>query len=283
MLIAYLEHRIGVEYRQMDNNNAGVQKPSYKDVLHRTDGDLYIFFLVGNGVLYWDPVDAPWYSAHTPGPRVRSTTGDGGVLPTYIPETGCGPLGGSLRSIIDATPLFNASVKDFNSGDTTTESGSRLFWFANLRDTSATMMHVVRTLGPRALASQSKLYEGMQKKLPKLQWQLDTTQIFASSLAGLQAMFLYSPYNHLEWNTNSVLQLQRLGYEGVPGKRTTGEKCPGAVPVTQPGDVLTDPLNLSDATHSTLARGKSGHRDGSRSESLSAGDPDFYISDFSKY
>ncbi|KAI3328900.1 hypothetical protein HD806DRAFT_548173 [Xylariaceae sp. AK1471] len=339
-----------------------------RDELYRTDGDTYIFFLVGNGVLYWDPVDDPWYQAHTPGPNIRSTVGDAGILATYMPdeaaspvacveqfqfcntaypsETGCGPLGGSVGSVLGAAPLFNTSNAELASGNTTTEPGSRLSWFINQQTTSATVAHIVRTLGPRALASQSKLYQGLQQKLPKEQWQLDMTQIWASSLAGLQAIFLstaqgqtdkelqpyralpgdaetqhlcnnqkmrsaqytsfslfgllftfvtgaliiatsfliepvtkllckrdlYSQYNHLEWGTNSVLQLQRLGYEGVPGTRTVWQKCTSAVPITEP-DVPMDPLNVSDSTHPTLARvvsmSKDSHKEGGLSESRS--------------
>jgi hypothetical protein len=57
-----------------------------RDELYRTDGDTYILFLVGNGVLYWDSVDAPWYQAHTPGLDVRSTVGKGGRIKTYMPD-----------------------------------------------------------------------------------------------------------------------------------------------------------------------------------------------------
>ncbi|KAI0552539.1 hypothetical protein F4679DRAFT_70859 [Xylaria curta] len=336
-----------------------------RDELYRTDGDTYIFFLVGNGVLYWDPVDAPWYQAHTPGPNIRSTVGEGGLLATYIPdeaaspvacveqfqfcntaypgETGCGPLGGSFGSVVGAAPLFNTSYKELGSGNTTTEAGSRLLWFINQQTTSATVAHIVRTLGPRGLASQSKLYQGVQPTLPKEQWQLDMTQIWASSLAGLQAIFLttaqgqtdeelqpyralpwdgetqhlcnsqkmrsaqytsfslfgllftfvtgaliigisflvepvakflckrdlYSQYNHLEWGTNSVLQLQRLGYEGVPGTETVWRKCTSTVPVTE-SDILMDPLDVSDSAHPTLARAVSMSKD-SHKGSLSKG------------
>jgi hypothetical protein len=182
------------------------------DELYRNDGDTYIFFLIGNGVLYWEPADAAWYQAHIPGPVLKSNVGKGGNLTTYIPdeaasplgcveqfqycntayprETGCGPLAGSIGSALGAASLFNVTAEELVTGNTTTAAGSRFSWFINQQSASATVAHVVRTLGPRALASQSKLYQGIQKQLPMNQWQLDMTQIWASSLAGLQAMFL---------------------------------------------------------------------------------------------
>ncbi|KAI1746338.1 hypothetical protein F4680DRAFT_442612 [Xylaria scruposa] len=169
------------------------------------------------------------------------------------------------------------------------------------------------------------LYQGVHPKLPKEQWQLDMTQIWASSLTGIQATFLataqgqtdeelqpyrallpwdemrsaqytsfslfgllftfvtgaliigissliepvakslckrdlYSRYDHLELGTNSVLQLQRFGYGGVPCRRTIWQKCTSTVPVTE-SDVLMDPLDVSDSAHPTLVRAVSMSKD----------------------
>ncbi|KAI0195921.1 hypothetical protein F4808DRAFT_474530 [Astrocystis sublimbata] len=337
-----------------DDNSEGF---SPRDELYRTDGDIYILFLAGNGVLYWDPVDAPWYQAHMPGPNLRSITpGHSTLIKTYQPDEaaspvacieqfqycntayprdiGCTSLGGSIGSARDAAPLFNTTFEELEHGNATSDTGSRLHWFVSLQAASSTVSHIVRTLGPRALASESKLYQGVQPNLPKDQWQMDMTQIWASSLAGLQNMFLstaqgqadeqlqpyrstpfdaetrrlcngqkmrsaqytsfslfgllftfvtgvliiissfvmepltrclwrrgrYSQYRHLEWETYSVLQLQRLGYEGVTGTTTKWEKCTGDIPVTE-SDVPMNPLDFSNPTHPAHTRAMSGDND----------------------
>jgi hypothetical protein len=78
---------------------------------------------------------------------------------------------------------------------------------------------------------------------------------------------LYSRYNHLEWTTNSALQLQRLGYEGVPENKTTWYRCTRPVPVTESG-VAMSPLNLSDPEHPTLSRVMSVREHGSEKGSF---------------
>jgi hypothetical protein len=59
----------------------------------------------------------------------------------------------------------------------------------------------------------------------------------------------YNTYANLEWSTNSMLQLQRLAYEGLGVGFWSN--CVDTVPTTKGGELL-GVLNISDPDHPTI-------------------------------
>lgn len=192
----------------------GVRSGTFKPIedLQRTDGDTYLVFLIGNGVPYWGNVTDPWYQAHGPGPVLANAVGDltKGIAfytpdeaasplacveqfqycnTAYPRDVGCGPLSVNTGAAVGSLGLFNTTVKEIVSGDTTSEAVTTLNWFITQQDASPMLIHVLGNLGAHALASRSTLYRGVQEALPENQWQLNATRLWATTLAGLQAMY----------------------------------------------------------------------------------------------
>ena len=63
----------------------------------------------------------------------------------------------------------------------------------------------------------------------------------------------HSPYAHLEWRTNSTLQLQRLAYEEA--QLGTWSRCTDTIPVTEPDEILAG-LDTTNLKHPVLQKSR---------------------------
>jgi hypothetical protein len=179
----------------------------------RPDGDVQIIFLSGNGVRYDQPMNDEWYRAMVDFGSIFWTTDQ--KKEVYIPDEAASPMGcveqyqwcnaayptdigcGPLASFADAStkvaPLFNVT-EDTLAADrpsSSSEVGTRLIWPAMiLAHYSFDIRNLIMHLGPQALQSQARFFNGIQGSLPDNQWQIDVTYWFATVLAGMQASFV---------------------------------------------------------------------------------------------
>ncbi|KAK4202751.1 hypothetical protein QBC40DRAFT_39844 [Triangularia verruculosa] len=183
--------------------------------LRRQDGDVILFFLSGNGVVFLTPTEDPWYQATTPGRFLQTSNAEGGrnvynkddaaspvgCVRQYqlcrggqTRDSRCGPLAGAVDAIVGAAHLFELGADDLRSmnlSDSTPEAASQFDWFWTIRQVMAKDPYdIVNTLGVSALASPQSLRSGVQGPLPTDQWQTDMATIWNTSLASLQAAFV---------------------------------------------------------------------------------------------
>lgn len=184
--------------------------------LFRSDADLTVVFLSGNGVRFLEAMDDDWYRATVDHGNITFSLTQG-QLTNHIPveaaspmgclekwqwcnsafprDTGCGPLAGKLDSLFGAAPLFNLTENEIKFGgiDSTTPAGSRYVWLSMMEALDLDTIRVVlNELGPTALASQSLLNGAIQYPLPQNQWQFDVTNWFNIVLASVQAQYVLS-------------------------------------------------------------------------------------------
>lgn len=181
--------------------------------LYRTDGDIILIFLSGNGVWFSEPSDDDWYRANvSEGPIVmydvpENTTSyyrpDEDASPMACLEQyqwcnarlprdrGCGPLGSFQDASLGAYPLFNITSEDDDRGYSDTELGSHFIWiYRGFKSYPTSVANILLNLGPEALASRASKWGGLQGRIPHDQWQLDVTYWWAISLAVLQNVFI---------------------------------------------------------------------------------------------
>ncbi|KAI0435510.1 hypothetical protein F4803DRAFT_557926 [Xylaria telfairii] len=201
--------KLGWEYFRI-HNGKGVTFNTIPE-LKRSDGDLTLIFLSGNGVVFAREMNDEWYRATKPGVEFY-TPGKSGKQQSYHPdvaaspmgcleqwqwcntayprEVGCGPLASFIDSAHGAAPLFNLTSKDLdpNRPSTSIVSGARLIW--QLLITVGYPTSIADTLGflgVRALASNPHFFAGIQFDLPSNQWQLDVLNWWSIILASIQA------------------------------------------------------------------------------------------------
>lgn len=187
--------------------------------ISRTDSDLTIFFLSGNGVLFAQPNDDPWYRGNVPGSLFAVNVAD--VTATaYEPEEAASPLGciqqyqicnpslpadrqcGPLASVFDAAfgaaplfgltgdaaiaPIFGPSKGEFyNTIIGHDGPSSRFLWFLW---GVLTLDLMVQNFGSQSLVSAEGLTQGFQtNQLPSNQWQIDVVHWWATKLAAIQS------------------------------------------------------------------------------------------------
>ncbi|RWA09604.1 hypothetical protein EKO27_g5506 [Xylaria grammica] len=177
------------------------------------DGDLSLVFLSGYGVGFIEPLDDAWYRATTASGYAMDSRSTGNVT-VYGPReaaspmacvekwqwcnlaypymSGCGPLTGKVDALNGAAPFFNLTRSDVDAGDRSQLSnvGTRLIWSAISILESTTGLQVLVTLGAKSLASQDRLYSGIQSPLPNDQWQLDVKHWFEIILSSIQSSFV---------------------------------------------------------------------------------------------
>ncbi|KAI3331612.1 hypothetical protein HD806DRAFT_518599 [Xylariaceae sp. AK1471] len=139
--------------------------------LARSDGDLKIIFLSGNGVSFLQEMNDDWYRATKPWRKIYG-------------------ISAHVDAIYGAAPLFNLTSDDLDPDrlSSSSVSGTRLIWPSLVTLKSpATLYNVVGSFGPRALASQSRFFDGVQFPLPNNQWQIDVLNWWNIVLAALQA------------------------------------------------------------------------------------------------
>ncbi|KAJ2976482.1 hypothetical protein NUW58_g8076 [Xylaria curta] len=186
--------------------------------LTRSDGDVAIVFLVGNGVQFLERTDDAWYRATAKSAFIGNgqTTGETQTYrPTeaaspmgcvqqwqwcnlaYPKDVGCGPLASQNDAVEGAAPLFNLTSQDLGATweNGSTPVGTRLTW--PLRVTLLSGSHIVyllNNLGGKALTSQDRFYSGVQFPIPNNQWQQDVTFWWKTALSLIQAAFVETVY-----------------------------------------------------------------------------------------
>lgn len=186
--------------------------------LTRSDVDLALVFLVGNGVEYMERNHDPWYRGWVPGGQNWSTTTSwddaASSQPAYNPEEAasplgciqqyqvcnadedhCGPLRGFVGLQIESAPLFNLSeaAEQATAGFVADDNpaGQRYQWFTYIVGYGASNVGAtVNLLGAASLASQHGMKGGWVGALPDDQWQRDVRHWWAIWLAALQAAFV---------------------------------------------------------------------------------------------
>ncbi|KAI1762725.1 hypothetical protein GGR53DRAFT_532247 [Hypoxylon sp. FL1150] len=171
--------------------------------LRRTDADMCLVFLSGNGVVFSDATHDNWYRGNVPCHKLL----DEGNKRTfqYCPEDAaspiacleqfqvcngnvsrCGPLASFENAWREAAEAF-----DSRSGAFVNEAASRLTWFMLLIDSYPTrLFKLISSAGSDSLLSRHNLANGVQRRLLKNQWQLDVIFWWSTSLAVTQATFV---------------------------------------------------------------------------------------------
>lgn len=194
------------------NNSLFIPLPS----LARSDGDITLAFLSGNGVLSAEPIEDDWYGFTKPGPSYSYSPFTDGTTPYYLPqlaasplgcieqwqycnlalpgESGCGPLASFVDSYYGAAPLFNTTSEAIQPEKRPLRDGveARLDWVSNIWTSVLTVSHILQFLGATSLASQRSLYESFQYPSDHTGslWHLDVNNWFATKLASLQTQFV---------------------------------------------------------------------------------------------
>lgn len=192
------------------------------DELVRTDADVILTFLSGNGVITIKPLLGDWYrSADEPVTIYGAdVTGEGG-FEAYLPSepaspmgcvsqyqfcsteypglTGCGPLGSLREAAAGATPFFNTSYEEFATFVTSGNAGSaqtaRYDYFVTVFfGISKSFDTILKQLGSAGLLSQKTIIGSQQVVLPTNQWQLDMRYLWDTSLATVQAGVVQHAY-----------------------------------------------------------------------------------------
>ncbi|KAK5629356.1 hypothetical protein RRF57_005071 [Xylaria bambusicola] len=171
--------------------------PSSK--LRRVDGDSYIFYLSGNGVLFTETSMDAWYRAIKPTAAIYQPASDSTYQP-FIFDEAASPLScveqhqfcyealpkgkqcGPLASLVDSfSAAFDMSPSDAALGN--------LVWIID-QASGTSISEVINTLGAHALTSQRNLIAGNQGPIPADQWQQDVVHWWATSLAVQQSNFI---------------------------------------------------------------------------------------------
>lgn len=173
--------------------------------LFRSDGNLFLVFLSGNGVYFFEKSNDPWYRG------TRASRDD-----TYQTEVAASPLGcvqqfqfcdgdskcGPLASLVDAAgdaaPLFNTTKQAILAADLGVknedlfgERASQYYWFYLVLSLALTTLPMqIDLLGASSLASMDSNLQGFLVKIPDTQWQVDVISWWATLLASVQAGFV---------------------------------------------------------------------------------------------
>lgn len=190
------------------------------DLMFRDDAEIYIFFLLGNGVSYANPTTDDWYRVD---PKVYMKKNEGapgsytrdipvhrplepasplGCIDQYqfcntaLPEaTRCGPLASKRDAIATVASLFHSTYANLTDRVATTETEARYVYFMeNFFGNDRSVLGTTLRLGPSSLYSQRHLYNGIQGPLASEQWKLDVTHWWNISKAAMQGALLDMAY-----------------------------------------------------------------------------------------
>lgn len=175
--------------------------------LFRPDADLYLIFLSGNGVGFYDPTEDPWYRTFIPWKNTTAIANDvaGQWYKTvYRPEEAASPMGciqqhqycnaehecGELGSSYDAQKtaanLFGTQL----NGNTSGQALSEYNWFQTIIYSSYDIMAIIKNLGTASLASRGYFNGGYMSQISNEQWKLDVTHWWATLMALKQSAFV---------------------------------------------------------------------------------------------
>ncbi|KAI1126759.1 hypothetical protein F5Y10DRAFT_293444 [Nemania abortiva] len=190
------------------------------DLISRSDADIHIILLSGNGVLFTAPSSDEWYRvSSTPSDLLLSNANTSETSSkndhVYLPlEPGsplgcaqqyqfcrkdtktCGPLASFHDAVTGAAPFFNTTHDDAISCVDNTRAAANFAYLINTigANSYATLSNIVTKLGPASLASQSTKIQNFQGRLPSNQWQLDVIRWADIYMASLQAGFPNTAY-----------------------------------------------------------------------------------------
>ncbi|KAI0505314.1 hypothetical protein F5B22DRAFT_528214 [Xylaria bambusicola] len=188
------------------------------DDIFRKDGDIYLAFLSGNGVIFTEPSDDLWYHLTIAPDSINIDDVNSGTSLFYIPgepasplgctdqyqfcsnafegTSGCGPLASLRDAIQGAAPFFNMTYVDFATNSFKNEMGARFLYFMNsfFASSTANIYYVLQQLGAAGLTSQKTLLAGFQGPIAPNQWQRDVTHWWDISMATMQSEFFEMAY-----------------------------------------------------------------------------------------
>jgi hypothetical protein len=217
--------------------------------LTRSDGDIILMFLAGNGVEFLAPTRDSWYRGTVPAGS-QAYIGSNDSVTTYYPEEAasllgciqqfqfcnpslpydrrCGPLASWAESLVEAAVLFNlTAAQAFDDEFPSQKMGSRFKWLLTQLFHAATNIHtILLNLGSKALDSQRLFSDGNLPELPENQWQLDVSRFFAIFLASIQAAVVNSVLGPAD---RSLSQ-----YHVLPPNKHVVDMCNNQVCITIP-------------------------------------------------
>ncbi|KAG6357529.1 hypothetical protein INS49_013406 [Diaporthe citri] len=198
----------------VDKHTTDVNRSAFVPIpeLFRSDGDLEIIFLVGNGIQFYEQTEDAWYRVTDLGNEIFDNTWEG-TRTLYLPEEAasplacvqqfqfcntalapekqCGPLASWNDAVDESASLFNITGSNEDEYLTTDSAASQFFWIVLQMNYAASKLQtLLQTLGPESLASKANLIQGIMGRLPSNQWQLDVTHWWSTYLASVQAAFV---------------------------------------------------------------------------------------------
>ncbi|KAL8792003.1 MAG: hypothetical protein Q9195_005421 [Heterodermia aff. obscurata] len=149
--------------------------------LNRTDGDISIFFLAPNSVIYSAPVTDPFFTATIPVNQVVS------VMSCVDQHQFCNPSNGKCTPLSGATPLTTTKDRRYDLSFNSAQNTTALLIAGMIQQ--LTTYASVHTRGANALrASESVHDNSIQIGLPNTQWMIEVSNWFGISLAKLQQL-----------------------------------------------------------------------------------------------
>lgn len=179
--------------------------------LFPADGDLLLAFLIGNGVVFMEKTEDPWYRGTVPGKKNLTSDGESKMSywaeqaaspmaclqqyqfcnPALPEESRCGPLAGLLDAQVQAAHLFDMTEDQISNNEIPdTPAGSRFVWFLQYFTMAVPVLSaLLNALGANSLASQQSLSRewGTVGAISSSQWQLDVENWWAVYMSSLQA------------------------------------------------------------------------------------------------
>lgn len=180
--------------------------------LFRPDADLYLIFLSGNGVAFYEPTNDPWYRGSIPWMEIKEVgynITDEWSKTVYRPDEAASPMGciqqyqycnadhecGELASFYDAmataAPFFDIPLEVIGGyANASGQTASQFTWFELIIYSSYDLMSLLIDLGATSLVSRRNFELGYLGRIPSDQWKLDVTHWWTTLLAAKQAAFV---------------------------------------------------------------------------------------------
>ncbi|TGJ88130.1 hypothetical protein E0Z10_g635 [Xylaria hypoxylon] len=208
------------------------------DLISRQDGDVFVLFLLGNGVLFAQSSEDQWYRVAPAGSNLKAYGADDeSDALLYFPlepasplactaqyqfcnagSGQCGPLASRIDAIAAAAPYFDTTYADFQADNGRTERAARFIHFIKsaIMPNSPSIDDLLTRLGPEALLSQRHLVTGWQYNLEENQWQQDMSYLWDMMMANHQSALLDAVYGPTDpevlegWVNYTTPNLQKL-------------------------------------------------------------------------
>lgn len=200
----------------VENHRTSIDRSLFVPIpeLFRSDGNVQVIFLAGNGVSFYEQTDDAWYRGTAPGHEIINVAREGthrvywteeAASPlacveqfqlcntALSPDKQCGPLASWNDALVESAPLFNMTGShEFGSEYVPMDpTSSRFRWIIEqLNNAAAGLDTIIPTLGPQSLSSKANLAEGVMGRLPPNQWQLDVIHWWSTYLASIQGAFV---------------------------------------------------------------------------------------------